>query len=118
MPVGSALPNLDMAKKLQKQIEVKMKRNLKKNVVANDASPLTALDRDKQFKKKSFLKATFGKAITSRDVEEEKEMTDFIAEIGYSQRGAIPDSYLFRGEKDSRVWMEKRGKANMVFSEE
>jgi len=119
LPVGSALPNQNTARKLNVLIE---KSTAKKQSQAIDPSPLTALNqREKQFKKKTFLKATYGKDYQkSRDqiLKENREIKDTLADIGFSKPGAIPDSYLFQSESNSRVWLEKHGRANMVFSQE
>jgi hypothetical protein len=67
------------------------------------------------------LKATFGKSYKqSREefFEENKQIKEHLADIGLSSTNAIPNSYLFQSESSSQLWLEKHGKANLIFTKE
>jgi hypothetical protein len=47
--------------------------------------------------------------------DKKKEEHDLTKDIAFDKTSAIPDSYLFQPESDSRRWMLKRGKSKMCY---
>ena len=118
LPLGSGIPKLN---------PIKLNENIQNSSKANKVqfhkklqSPLTAFNnREKKFKKD--LTGTYGKNykideskdnFTERleELKERKEEKEQMKDLNLSNASAIPNSYLYQPDSESRNWMLKRGK--------
>ena len=123
LALGSGIPKLN---------PIKLNENIQNSSKANKVhfhnklqSPLTAFNnREKKFKKD--LTGTYGKnykADESKDnfterleeLKERKEEKEQMKDLNLSNASAIPNSYLYQPDSESRNWMLKRGKDKQAY---
>lgn len=124
LPLGSGIPKLNPIK-LNENIQISTKKEKKIQFHNKLQSPLTAFNhREKQFKKD--LTGTYGKNykineskdnFTERleELKERKEEKEQMKDLNLSNSSAIPNSYLYQPDSESRNWMVKRGKDKQAY---